>query len=147
MEKVEKKKKDEGMKLLNIKEATICEATAQMLKKAERDNVETAFHRANTMKACPIGADSACCKHCSMGPCRLNPKDPYSTVGNGRQRGGRPHRPRHEHVGCLPGSRKRQYKRLRYQGSHQARGGRQGSGDRRGRKGHQRYCHRPLSRT
>ena len=75
------KKKDEEMKLLNIKEATICEATAQMLKKAERDNVETAFHRANAMKACPIGADSACCKHCSMGPCRLNPKDPYSKVG------------------------------------------------------------------
>jgi len=33
------------------------------------------------MKACPIGADSACCKHCFMGPCRLNPKDPYSKVG------------------------------------------------------------------
>jgi anaerobic carbon-monoxide dehydrogenase catalytic subunit len=81
MEKEEKKKKDEEMKTLNIKEATICDATAQMLKKAERDNVETAFHRANSMKACPIGADSACCKHCSMGPCRLNPKDPYSKVG------------------------------------------------------------------
>jgi carbon-monoxide dehydrogenase catalytic subunit len=81
MEKIEKKKKDGDMKMLNIKEATICDATAQMLKKAERDNVETAFHRANAMKACPIGADSACCKHCSMGPCRLNPKDPYSKVG------------------------------------------------------------------
>ena len=33
------------------------------------------------MKACPIGADSACCKHCAMGPCRLNAKDPYSKVG------------------------------------------------------------------
>jgi carbon-monoxide dehydrogenase catalytic subunit len=33
------------------------------------------------MKACPIGADSACCKHCSMGPCRLNAKDPYGKVG------------------------------------------------------------------
>jgi carbon-monoxide dehydrogenase catalytic subunit len=68
-------------KVLDIKEATICEATAQMLRKAERDGVETAFHRANTMKACPIGADSACCKHCSMGPCRLNSKDPYGKVG------------------------------------------------------------------
>ena len=75
------KKKDEGIKALNIKETTICDATAQMLKKAERDGVETAFHRANTMKACPIGSDSACCKHCSMGPCRLNPKDPYGKVG------------------------------------------------------------------
>ena len=66
---------------LNIKEATICDATAQMLRKAERDGVETAFHRAASMKACPIGADSACCKHCSMGPCRLNAKDPYGKVG------------------------------------------------------------------
>jgi carbon-monoxide dehydrogenase catalytic subunit len=33
------------------------------------------------MKACPIGADSACCKHCFMGPCRLNSKDPYSKTG------------------------------------------------------------------
>ena len=79
MEKEIKKKKD--MKVLNIKDTTICESTEQMLEKAERDGVETAFHRANTMKACPIGADSACCKHCSMGPCRLNSKDPYGKVG------------------------------------------------------------------
>ena len=79
MENEIKKKKD--TKLLNIKDTTICESTAQMLQKAERDGVETAFHRANTMKACPIGADSACCKHCSMGPCRLNSKDPYGKVG------------------------------------------------------------------
>jgi carbon-monoxide dehydrogenase catalytic subunit len=52
-----------------------------MLRKAEKDGVETAFHRANTMRACPIGADSACCKHCSMGPCRLVSKDPYGKVG------------------------------------------------------------------
>ena len=69
------------IKTLNIKETTICEATAQMLKKAERDGVETAFHRAASMKPCPIGAQSACCKHCSMGPCRLNAKDPYGKVG------------------------------------------------------------------
>jgi anaerobic carbon-monoxide dehydrogenase catalytic subunit len=52
-----------------------------MLEKARRDGVETAFDRAANMKACPIGADSACCKHCSMGPCRLNAKDPYGKVG------------------------------------------------------------------
>jgi len=68
-------------KQLNIKEVTTCEATTQMLRKAERDGVETAFHRAAAMKACPIGAESACCKHCAMGPCRLNPKDPYAKVG------------------------------------------------------------------
>lgn len=79
MEKETKMKKE--TKILNIKDTTICESTAQMLEKAERDGVETAFHRANTMRACPIGADSACCKHCSMGPCRLNSKDPYGKVG------------------------------------------------------------------
>jgi anaerobic carbon-monoxide dehydrogenase catalytic subunit len=65
----EKMKKEEKAKTLNIQEVTICEATAQMLRKAERDGVETAFHRAADMKACPIGADSACCKNCTMGPC------------------------------------------------------------------------------
>jgi carbon-monoxide dehydrogenase catalytic subunit len=68
-------------KQLDPKDFTICEATAQMLTKARRDGVETAFDRAANMKACPIGADSACCKHCAMGPCRLNAKDPYSKVG------------------------------------------------------------------
>lgn len=63
------------------KDLTICEATQQMLAKARKDGVETAFDRAQNMKACPIGADSACCKHCFMGPCRLSSKDPYGKVG------------------------------------------------------------------
>jgi carbon-monoxide dehydrogenase catalytic subunit len=74
-------KKAETVKMIDPSEVTICEATAQMLRKAQRDGVETAFDRAANMKACPIGADSACCKHCSMGPCRLNAKDPYGKVG------------------------------------------------------------------
>lgn len=74
-------KKIKELPVLNIKDVTFCDATAQMLRKAEKDGVETAFHRAATMKACPIGADSACCKHCSMGPCRLVSKDPYGKVG------------------------------------------------------------------
>ncbi len=68
-------------KEINVRDVTICDATAQMLEKAKRDGVETAFDRAASMKACPIGADSACCKHCAMGPCRLNSKDPYGKVG------------------------------------------------------------------
>ncbi|HDL90515.1 MAG TPA: anaerobic carbon-monoxide dehydrogenase catalytic subunit [Thermodesulforhabdus norvegica] len=72
----EKKKKE-----YNWNEFSICETTVMMLKKAAEDGVETAFVRAAEMKPCPIGADSACCKHCSMGPCRLNPKDPYSRTG------------------------------------------------------------------
>ena len=77
----EEKIKAKEKKAINIKDVTICDATAQMLEKADRDGVETAFHRAANMKPCPIGADSACCKHCSMGPCRLNSKDPYGKVG------------------------------------------------------------------
>jgi carbon-monoxide dehydrogenase catalytic subunit len=76
-EEVKEKKKKE----LPIAEVTACKSTQQMLRKAAEDGVETAFHRAADMKACPIGADSACCKHCSMGPCRLSSKDPYGKVG------------------------------------------------------------------
>ena len=75
------KKKVAAKKEVNPREVTICDATAQMLEKARKDGVQTAFDRAANMKACPIGADSACCKHCSMGPCRLNAKSPYDKVG------------------------------------------------------------------
>ncbi len=68
-------------KKTDIRDWTICDATAQMLEKARADGVKTAFDRAAEMKACPIGADSACCKHCAMGPCRLVSKDPYAKVG------------------------------------------------------------------
>jgi len=78
---MEKKKVLSKKKEINPNDVTICDATAQMLEKAKRDGVETAFERAAGMRACPIGADSACCKHCSMGPCRLNAKDPYGKVG------------------------------------------------------------------
>jgi len=78
---MEEKKVLSKKKEINPRDVTICEATAQMLEKAKRDGVETAFDRAANMKACPIGADSACCKHCSMGPCRLSSKDPYGKVG------------------------------------------------------------------
>jgi anaerobic carbon-monoxide dehydrogenase catalytic subunit len=75
------KKNENKITPLKIQDVTTCKATAQMLEKAERDGVETAFHRAAVIKACPIGAESACCKHCAMGPCRLSGKDPYGKVG------------------------------------------------------------------
>ena len=82
MEEEKKEKKVVKVKKeANIRDWTSCDATARMLEKAKKDGVETAYDRAASMKACPIGADSACCKHCSMGPCRLNPKDPYAKVG------------------------------------------------------------------
>ncbi len=74
-------KKMDKEKKLNYRDMSICDATVNMLEKANREGCETAFDRAANMKACPIGADSACCKHCSMGPCRLNAKDPYGKVG------------------------------------------------------------------
>ena len=73
--------KKASKKEVDPKTLTSCEATEQMLVKARRDGVETTFDRAMNMKACPIGADSACCKHCAMGPCRLNARDPYGKVG------------------------------------------------------------------
>lgn len=60
---------------------TMCESTAQMITKARKDGVELFFDRADAMKPCPIGESSACCKHCSMGPCRLNVNSPYDRVG------------------------------------------------------------------
>jgi len=72
---------DEKKKEYNFRDMTTCDATLQMLRKAAADGVETAFTRAADMKPCPIGADSACCKHCAMGPCRLSYKDPYGKVG------------------------------------------------------------------
>ncbi len=75
------KKPEKEKKEVPVSDLTSCSATQQMLLKARRDGVEIAFDRAQNMKACPIGADSACCKHCFMGPCRLNSKDPYAKVG------------------------------------------------------------------
>lgn len=78
--KSEQENKSTAVQKTDVADWTICESTAQMLKKAQNDGVDTAFDRAAAMKPCPIGADSACCKHCAMGPCCLNSKDPYSKV-------------------------------------------------------------------
>jgi len=50
---------------------SIDQASIQMIKKAEHDEVNTAFDRAESMKPCPIGAAGSCCKNCGMGPCRV----------------------------------------------------------------------------
>ncbi len=46
-------------------------ATLKMLEKAEKENVSTAFSRAEEVRPCPIGAVGSCCRMCSMGPCRV----------------------------------------------------------------------------
>lgn len=47
----------------------------RILKWAEEKGYETCFDRAEKMKPCPIGHSGACCKNCSMGPCRLTAKE------------------------------------------------------------------------
>jgi len=52
-------------------EKTIDPAVAEVMEIAEAEGISTAFSRAAKMKPCPIGHKGACCKNCSMGPCRL----------------------------------------------------------------------------
>ena len=58
-------------KLADPVEASIDEATRDMLRRAQELGIETIFDRAVKMKACNIGAQGTCCKNCGMGPCRL----------------------------------------------------------------------------
>jgi carbon-monoxide dehydrogenase catalytic subunit len=56
-------------------------AALEMLAHAETCGIGTAFSRASEMKPCPIGEIGACCRICSMGPCRLVGKDAESKTG------------------------------------------------------------------
>ncbi len=58
---------------MDFEDRTSCEASIEMLKKAEKGEHSTAFSRTETMKECTIGASGICCKTCNMGPCRLTP--------------------------------------------------------------------------
>jgi carbon-monoxide dehydrogenase catalytic subunit len=46
-------------------------AAQEMLARAERLSIGTAFSRADDMVPCNIGGAGMCCKLCGMGPCRL----------------------------------------------------------------------------
>lgn len=52
-------------------ERSIDPAAQQMLIRADQLGIGTAFHRADAMPPCNIGAAGMCCKMCGMGPCRL----------------------------------------------------------------------------
>jgi carbon-monoxide dehydrogenase catalytic subunit len=56
-------------------------AAIEMLAHADTCGLETVFHRAAEMKPCPIGEKGACCRICSMGPCRLIGKDAEEKTG------------------------------------------------------------------
>lgn len=71
--------KDEGVKAEAPK--SIDPAALEMLLHADECGIETAFQRADHMKPCPIGETGACCRICSMGPCRLVGKDAETKVG------------------------------------------------------------------
>ena len=43
--------------------------------------IETAFDRAASIKPCPIGGASSCCRICAMGPCRLVGKTTRGVCG------------------------------------------------------------------
>ncbi len=56
----------------NEKEAkSIDQGSLELIEKATKDGVNTAFDRADAMKPCPIGSVGSCCKNCGMGPCRV----------------------------------------------------------------------------
>jgi carbon-monoxide dehydrogenase catalytic subunit len=49
-------------------------ATQQMLKIAEREQIPTVWDRYDAMQPqCGFGTLGLCCRHCSMGPCRIDP--------------------------------------------------------------------------
>jgi anaerobic carbon-monoxide dehydrogenase catalytic subunit len=69
-------KVDKVAKFADPMEASIEPSTQEMLRRAQKLNIETVFDRAVTMKPCAIGLQGICCKNCAMGPCRLPlPKD------------------------------------------------------------------------
>jgi carbon-monoxide dehydrogenase catalytic subunit len=64
---------------------TIDPTIQTLLEFSEAEGIETAFDRAAVMKPCPIGQDGACCKNCSMGPCRLVGKHERGICGATRE--------------------------------------------------------------
>ena len=64
---------------------SVDKATLELLDKAEKENITTAFSRAERLKPCPIGVEESCCKICAMGPCRM----PRSKKGERKEADGR----------------------------------------------------------
>jgi carbon-monoxide dehydrogenase catalytic subunit len=57
-------------------------ASIEVLKKAEKECIETCFSRYETQKnQCKFGTSGVCCKICHMGPCRITPKSPRGICG------------------------------------------------------------------
>jgi carbon-monoxide dehydrogenase catalytic subunit len=81
----DKVKEEKAKKVADPIEASIDQATQEMIRRAQKMNIETCFDRAVTMKPCNIGNQGTCCKNCGMGPCRLPlPKD-YDPANDDRK--------------------------------------------------------------
>ncbi|MDP2931442.1 MAG: anaerobic carbon-monoxide dehydrogenase catalytic subunit [Chloroflexota bacterium] len=57
--------------MAEVVKKSIDQATIEMIAKAKTDECNIVFDRAETTKACPIGAEGSCCSMCAMGPCRV----------------------------------------------------------------------------
>jgi carbon-monoxide dehydrogenase catalytic subunit len=57
-------------------ERSVDPATQYMLRIAEKENLETAWDRLEAQQPqCGYGELGVCCRHCNMGPCRIDPFD------------------------------------------------------------------------
>ena len=64
-------------------ERVIDNASLEVLNKAEKDGVQTVFHRMDTQQnQCQFGKNGICCRICYMGPCRITSKSPKGSVNS-----------------------------------------------------------------
>ncbi|MFQ3549538.1 MAG: anaerobic carbon-monoxide dehydrogenase catalytic subunit, partial [Armatimonadota bacterium] len=63
-------------------EKTPNSATSEIIKRLDKENIETAFDRYNAQKPqCVHGMEGCCCKMCQWGPCRITPKSSRGVCG------------------------------------------------------------------
>jgi carbon-monoxide dehydrogenase catalytic subunit len=68
--------------MADIKEKSIDLATQEMLKKAQAENIKTAWDRLESQQPqCGFGQLGLCCTVCNMGPCRIDPFGEGAQVG------------------------------------------------------------------
>jgi carbon-monoxide dehydrogenase catalytic subunit len=68
--------------MANQQKRSVDVAAQQMLDRATEAGIDTAFHRWEAMQPqCGFGKLGLCCRHCNMGPCRIDP------FGNGPKTG------------------------------------------------------------
>jgi len=67
--------------MAEIEEKSACKASLEMIRRSKEEEMETAFDRVEKQKGCAFGEAGTCCRICSMGPCRINPKKPEEGRG------------------------------------------------------------------